>query len=202
MEMAATCCSDGRFVSSLAILTCRCDNPICWLFWQELYFSHTLKDKHVWSQIVLQLSESHNLTTFASCCRRHSSKSGASKWSWSTGGDASWGEPGCRERWDRHLGDEREDALLQVIHPQPLRTMMMKLKMIPYCQPTYPISTCIEWTLMLSTLARAVILEIQRFADIAPTGLIHKTVCDVSIEGYELPQVEMLLFSSSSTLAS
>ena len=34
--------------------------------------------------------------------------------------------------------------------------------------------------------------EIQRFADIAPTGLIHKTVCDVSIEGYELPQVEML----------
>ena len=79
---------------------------------------------------------------------------------------------------------------------------MMKLKMIPYCQPTYPISTCIEWTLMLSTLARAVILEIQRFADIAPTGLIHKTVCDVSIEGYELPQVEMLLFSSSSTLAS
>ena len=69
---------------------------------------------------------------------------------------------------------------------------MMKLKMIPYCQPTYPISTCIEWTLMLSTPARAVILEIQRFADIAPTGLIHKTVCDVSIEGYELPQVEML----------
>ena len=37
---------------------------------------------------------------------------------------------------------------------------------------------------------RAVILEIQRFADIAPTGLIHKTVCDVSIESYELPQVK------------
>ena len=33
------------------------------------------------------------------------------------------------------------------------------------------------------------ILEIQRFADIAPTGLVHKTVCDVSIEGFELPQV-------------
>ena len=41
-------------------------------------------------------------------------------------------------------------------------------------------------------MPRAVILEIQRFADIAPTGLIHKTVCDVSIEGYELPQVKML----------
>ena len=39
------------------------------------------------------------------------------------------------------------------------------------------------------SLARAVILEIQRFADIAPTGLVHKTVCDVSIEGFELPQV-------------
>ena len=36
------------------------------------------------------------------------------------------------------------------------------------------------------------ILEIQRFADIAPTGLIHKTVCDVSIEGFELPQVGMM----------
>ena len=34
------------------------------------------------------------------------------------------------------------------------------------------------------------ILEIQRFADIAPTGLVHKTVCDVSIEGFELPQVK------------
>ena len=36
----------------------------------------------------------------------------------------------------------------------------------------------------------AVLKEIQRFADIAPTGLLHKTVCDVSLGGYELPQVQ------------
>ena len=35
----------------------------------------------------------------------------------------------------------------------------------------------------------AVLKEIQRFADIAPTGLLHKTVCDVSLGGFELPQV-------------
>jgi len=34
----------------------------------------------------------------------------------------------------------------------------------------------------------AVIKEIQRFADIAPTGLMHQTMCDVSIGGYKLPQ--------------
>ena len=58
--------------------------------------------------------------------------------------------------------------------------------------------------------SRAVILEIQRFADIAPTGLIHKTVCDVSIESFELPQVKigdarhdyLTILSSSSSAAS
>ena len=38
----------------------------------------------------------------------------------------------------------------------------------------------------------AVLREIQRFADIAPTGLLHKTVCDVSLGGFELPQVKTL----------
>ena len=51
---------------------------------------------------------------------------------------------------------------------------------------------CLQYIVIRSTLPRAVILEIQRFADIAPTGLIHKTVCDVSIEGFELPQVKLL----------
>lgn len=40
---------------------------------------------------------------------------------------------------------------------------------------------------------RAVIKEIQRFADVVPTGLMHKTVCDVSIEGYELPQGTLVM---------
>ena len=46
------------------------------------------------------------------------------------------------------------------------------------------------------------ILEIQRFADIAPTGLIHKTVCDVSIEGFELPQVEMMTHTADDYILS
>jgi len=45
--------------------------------------------------------------------------------------------------------------------------------------------------------SRAVILEIQRFADIAPTGLIHKTVCDVSIESFELPQGTLVMANLS-----
>jgi len=44
---------------------------------------------------------------------------------------------------------------------------------------------------------RAAIMEIQRFADIAPTGLIHKTVCDVSIEGFELPQGTLVMANLS-----
>ena len=39
----------------------------------------------------------------------------------------------------------------------------------------------------------AVIKEIQRFADIAPTGLMHKTVCDVSFHGYSLPQNTLVI---------
>ena len=34
----------------------------------------------------------------------------------------------------------------------------------------------------------ATIKEIQRFADIAPTGLMHKTVVDVNLNGFSLPQ--------------
>ena len=34
----------------------------------------------------------------------------------------------------------------------------------------------------------ATIKEIQRFADIAPTGLMHKTVVDVNLDGFSLPQ--------------
>ena len=58
--------------------------------------------------------------------------------------------------------------------------------------PSYPIPFLIK-SLKSASTPRAVILEIQRFADIAPTGLIHKTVCDVSIESYELPQVKQWL---------
>ena len=43
----------------------------------------------------------------------------------------------------------------------------------------------------------AVLKEIQRFADIAPTGLLHKTVCDVSLGGFELPQVNRVLKNNS-----
>ena len=48
----------------------------------------------------------------------------------------------------------------------------------------------------------AVMKEIQRFADIAPTGLIHKTVCDVSIEGFELPQVGMMTHTADDYILS
>ena len=49
---------------------------------------------------------------------------------------------------------------------------------------------------------RAAIMEVQRFADIAPTGLIHKTVCDVSIEGFELPQVGMMTHTADDYILS
>ena len=35
----------------------------------------------------------------------------------------------------------------------------------------------------------ATLREIMRYADIAPTGLVHSTVCDVSLSGFDLPQV-------------
>jgi cytochrome P450 family 2 subfamily K len=44
---------------------------------------------------------------------------------------------------------------------------------------------------------RAVIMEIQRFADIAPTGLLHKTVCDVSLGGFNLPQDTLVMANLS-----
>lgn len=40
---------------------------------------------------------------------------------------------------------------------------------------------------------RATLLEIHRFADIAPTGLLHKTVCDASVAGFELPAGTLVL---------
>jgi len=43
----------------------------------------------------------------------------------------------------------------------------------------------------------ATLREIQRFSDIAPTGLMHKTVCDVSIDGFNLPQDTLVLANHS-----
>jgi len=39
----------------------------------------------------------------------------------------------------------------------------------------------------------AVIKEIQRFADITPTALMHKTVCDTSLRGYNLPANTLIM---------
>jgi len=44
---------------------------------------------------------------------------------------------------------------------------------------------------------RAVIKEIQRFADIAPTGLMHKSLCDVSLSGFDLPQGTLVMANLS-----
>jgi len=43
----------------------------------------------------------------------------------------------------------------------------------------------------------ATIKEIMRFADIAPTGLMHKTVCDVQLSGFELPHNTLVLSNLS-----
>ena len=43
----------------------------------------------------------------------------------------------------------------------------------------------------------ATLREIMRFADIAPTGLVHKTVCDVSIGGFSLEQDTMVMANHS-----
>jgi len=43
----------------------------------------------------------------------------------------------------------------------------------------------------------AVIKEIQRFADIAPTGLLHKTVCETQVQGYTLPANTLVLANFS-----
>jgi len=39
----------------------------------------------------------------------------------------------------------------------------------------------------------AVIKEVQRFADIAPTGLMHKSLCDVTLSGFDLPQGTLVM---------
>jgi len=44
----------------------------------------------------------------------------------------------------------------------------------------------------------AVLKEVQRFADIAPTGLMHKTVCDASLRGYNLPANTLIMANFSS----
>ena len=44
----------------------------------------------------------------------------------------------------------------------------------------------------------AVLREIQRFADIAPTGLMHKTVCDTTLRGYTLPANTLIMANLSS----
>ena len=43
----------------------------------------------------------------------------------------------------------------------------------------------------------ATLREIMRFADIAPTGLMHKTVCDVSLGGFSLEQDTMVMANHS-----
>ena len=43
----------------------------------------------------------------------------------------------------------------------------------------------------------AVMREIQRFADIAPTGLVHKTCCETTISGYSLPANTLVLANFS-----
>lgn len=43
----------------------------------------------------------------------------------------------------------------------------------------------------------AVIKEIQRFADIAPTALMHKTVCDTSLRGFNLPANTLIMANIS-----
>ena len=40
-------------------------------------------------------------------------------------------------------------------------------------------------------------MTLIRFADIAPTGLMHKTVCDVSLDGFELGQDTLVLANHS-----
>jgi len=44
----------------------------------------------------------------------------------------------------------------------------------------------------------ATVKEIQRFADIAPTGLLHKTVVDVEFHGYSLPQNTLVMANFTS----
>ena len=44
----------------------------------------------------------------------------------------------------------------------------------------------------------AIVKEVQRFADIAPTGLMHKTVCDATLQGYHLPANTLIMANFTS----
>jgi cytochrome P450 family 2 subfamily K len=44
----------------------------------------------------------------------------------------------------------------------------------------------------------AVMKEIQRYADIAPTGLMHKAVCDVTLRGFALPAGTLVMANYTS----
>lgn len=48
---------------------------------------------------------------------------------------------------------------------------------------------CVEWEDRFSmNYTLATLSELQRFADIAPSGIPHKVVCDVKLEGFDLPK--------------
>jgi len=49
-------------------------------------------------------------------------------------------------------------------------------------------------------LTMAVVKELQRFADVAPTGLMHKTMCDTTIAGYRLPKGTVVIGNLSMCL--
>merc|ERR1712123_121631 len=58
-------------------------------------------------------------------------------------------------------------------------------------------SVMMRWAIRLLACYPIVLKKIQRFADIAPTGLLHKTVCDVSLGGFELPQGTLVMANLS-----
>lgn len=56
----------------------------------------------------------------------------------------------------------------------------------------------VTWDKKLSLpYTMAVIKEIQRFADIAPTGLLHKTVVDTELAGFSLPSKTLVMANLS-----
>ena len=50
---------------------------------------------------------------------------------------------------------------------------------------------------MIIIMIMTMMTLIIRFADIAPTGLMHKTVCDVALDGFELGQDTLVLANHS-----
>ena len=50
---------------------------------------------------------------------------------------------------------------------------------------------------MIMMMIMIMIMTPIRFADIAPTGLMHKTVCDVALDGFELGQDTLVLANHS-----